>query len=79
MKLRGIPVVGLVVNDEEDWDYCVGSGFDGIITDYPKRCEQFLRRKRGLTSPVLQNAKSAGDDFSKQMEKRRKEAYSTKL
>ncbi|GMH91715.1 hypothetical protein TrST_g13847 [Triparma strigata] len=79
LKLRGIPVVGFVVNDEEDWDYCVGLGFDGIITDYPKRCEQFLRRKRGLTSPVLQNAKSAGDDFSKQMEKRRKEAYSTKL
>ena len=45
MKKRGIPIVGFVVNDEEDWNYCLDQGIS-ICTDYPDKLKKFAAKRR---------------------------------
>ncbi|MDQ7772900.1 MAG: glycerophosphodiester phosphodiesterase [Elusimicrobiales bacterium] len=42
----GIPVVPWTLNSEEEWDRAVGYGVDGIITDYPAKLIEHLKKRK---------------------------------
>jgi glycerophosphoryl diester phosphodiesterase len=47
---EGLKVIPWTLNDESQMEALVGSGVDGIITDYPDRLRRVLAR-RGLALP----------------------------
>ena len=44
LRRRGIRVVVFVLNREEEFREAVGWGVDGIMTDYPTKLKEFLKR-----------------------------------
>lgn len=42
----GIPVVPWTLNSEEEWERAVAFGVDGIITDYPAKLVEYLKKRK---------------------------------
>ena len=57
LSARGIPVIGVNINDVEEWGYACQHNFAGIMTDYPGRLTAFLRgcATQGLARPIIES------------------------